>query len=65
MLAGDDLVNNASDRRIRRQILEKQIHSLGRYGVFGSRDYFLVPVISDVWTLIWSIKYILITKLIT
>ena len=24
-----------------------------------------VPVTSDVWTLIWSIKYILITKLIT
>ena len=34
-------------------------------GVFGSRDYFLVPVTSDVWTLIWSTKYILIIKLIT
>ena len=32
-------------------------------GVFGSGDYFLVPVTSDVWTLIWSIKYRLTTKL--
>ena len=41
-----------------------ETHSSAK-GLFGSRGKIFVPVTSDVWTLVRSIKYNLIKKLIT